>query len=249
MSNKNFSFNVINDVSYKQINGKILFIDIYQPETKGPSPAAIVVHGGGWSSRTGDMENVCRKLARAGYTAFNVRYRLAPKNLYPAAVEDVRDAIHWVRDHADKYNINQNQMVGWGYSAGAHLILHVGLDSKINLRAIVAGGTPADLTAWPKSPIVTPFLGVKYADNKKLWSDASPVNRVEKNSPPVFLYHGKRDSLVEIEQMYKMAKALKEKNILVETYESKIWGHATMYLFGQEADKKAFEFIEQRTKN
>jgi acetyl esterase/lipase len=94
-----------------------------------------------------------------------------------------------------------------------------GLDPAMHVQAIVAGGTPADFPFWPHSPIITKYIGKSYADAKQTWEEASPINHVSENSPPVFLYHGHNDHLVEVEQMYKMRDALEHKNVEVKTYE------------------------------
>ena len=62
-----------------------------------PARAAIVVvHGGSWTR--GDKADiawraVCQWLASAGYVAFSVNYRLAPANVFPAAIDDVQAAV------------------------------------------------------------------------------------------------------------------------------------------------------------
>lgn len=72
--------------------------------------------------------------------------------------------------------IDFSQLSGWGYSAGAYLILMAGLNPNIGLSKIVAGGTPADLTAWPESPLVIGLLGMPLKENPDLWKQASSVN-------------------------------------------------------------------------
>lgn len=209
-------------------------------------PAVILVHGGAWRSRAGDLNKVSKKLLKAGFATMTIDYRLAPEHLYPAALIDIRNAVHWLTDNANRFNIDANRIAGWGYSAGAHLILLAGLDGKSNLRAIVAGGTPADLTAWPKSPLVTAFLGKSYAQAPNLWKQASPTFQVTKHAPPVYLYHGANDSLVEPEQMQKMKEALEAKSVPVETYLASLFGHYTTYIFSAKAERKGIDFLKRK---
>jgi acetyl esterase/lipase len=233
---------------YKTIDGIELTGELYLPNTKGLRPAVIVVHGGSWSKRLGDMRGVASYLAKQGFVVFNVTYRLAPKHLYPAAIEDVTDAVKWVQANADQYKIDSERIAGWGYSAGSHIILMVGLNSKNNLKAIVAGGSPTDLTAWPNSPIVKTFIGGSYKEKPKVWEEASPVFQVKKDSPPVYLFHGKNDTLVEVDQMYRLEKALKSQNVLVSTYEVGYWSHAGVYVFSHAPIKMGTEFLFQQLK-
>jgi acetyl esterase/lipase len=241
------NFSTYKDVPFKSVSGENLVVDLYLPKTTSQSvPVVMVVHGGGWRSRSGDMGSLCQRLAKNGFAAVNVTYRLAPKHLYPAAVEDVQSAIQWIDDNAAKYNFDLTKKFTWGYSAGAHLALMVGLDPKYNFKAILAGGSPVRLEAWPKSPLVTNFIGKTMDEALPVWKDASPVYRVQTKSPPVFLYHGANDMLVEIDQMYFMENALKEKNIPVETYTIKMFGHVLSYLFSTEADRRGIEFIRAK---
>jgi acetyl esterase/lipase len=234
---------------YKVVDGLELNGDLYTPSIPGAKPAVLVVHGGSWASRSGDMHTICEDLAGSGFVVFNITYRLAPASLFPKPVEDVRDAILFLRKHAAELEINPNQISAWGYSAGSQLILMAGLDPNLHLRAIVAGGTPADLTAWPDSPVVTKFIGKTYAEAPGEWANASPVNHVSAKSPPVFLYHGQNDHIVEPEQMEKMRAALAQKNVEVQTHTVPILGHIFVYLFSEESIKLGIAFLEAHVSN
>jgi acetyl esterase/lipase len=243
--NKSADVQKIENVVYKKIDGQSLSGDMYIPNIAGNKPAVVVVHGGGWTNRSGKMEGISTKLARAGFVVYNITYRLAPESRHPAQMNDVSDALAWLYQHADKYEIDSTNISGWGYSAGAHLILMAGLDRQDapQLRSIVAGGTPADLTRWPNSPLVLKLIGEPMAKAKAEWVDASPVNHVTKNSPPVFLYHGQWDTLVEPEQMALMADALKQKDIPVETYTVNFLGHILTYAMAGNAERSGIEFV------
>ena len=225
---------------------KTLTGDLYLPASEQKTPLVIVVHGGGWARRTGDMTRICKKLAQKGFAAFNITYRLAPEHKYPKALDDVKEAIQWVKNNGRRYNIDTERIGGWGYSAGGHLILLAGLDPKLGLKAIVSGGTPAELTEWPKSPMITKFIGHPMDSHEEIWRQASPTNRVQEDSPPVFLYHGAWDSLVDIKQMELMEKALKEKNVEVQTHRVSLMGHFAVYLFSGESELKGLKFLKDR---
>lgn len=241
----NQPFEVTRGVVYKSVEGKMLKGDIFRPADTGPKPGVVVVHGGSWASRSGDMEGIAERLAREGFVAFNITYRLAPESLYPKAVEDVRDAIKWLHENAAKYGVDKKKISGWGYSAGAHLILLVGLDARTGLQAIVAGGTPAYFPAWPHSPIIKKFIGKSLKEAPELWREASPALHVKKDSPPVFLYHGYGDTLVEADQMYRMRDALVAAHRPVETYEVPILGHIGVYLFSRKSEDLGVDFLKK----
>ncbi len=220
--------------------------ELFLPKNSpGSVPAVVVVHGGSWVRRTGDMDAISRKLAANGIAAFNITYRSAVEHPYPAAVEDVRQAIDWLKTNADVYNIDPQRVGGWGFSAGGQLILRAGLDPQAGLKAIVSGGTPARFDFWPQSPIITRFIGASYNDAPALWEDASPVNHVQSDSPPVFLYHGAEDELVEPVQMDFMAQALAAKGVPHQLHLVEGRGHFGTYLFNGESENLAIEFLQQ----
>ena len=96
-----------------------------------PRAAIVVVHGGSW--RRGDKANlnwraVCQWLATAGYVTVSINYRLAPAWSFPAQLDDVQDAVRWLRDPAvvDRYNIDPDRIGAFGGSAGGNLVSLLG---------------------------------------------------------------------------------------------------------------------------
>lgn len=239
-------YKVQKNIVYKTIDGLNLKANLYLPEKEGLKPAVVVLHGGGWTNKSGDLESVSKDLAAQGFVVFSPDYRLAPKYKFPAALDDVKDAMKWLQSKSSEFQIDKERISGWGYSAGAHLILLVGLDPANGFKAIVGGGTPADLTVWPKSPLVTDFLGDSLEKQPDLWKKASPVNYVRADSPPVFLYHGEWDKIVEVGQMQRMKEALEAKGHKVETHTVSYMGHLATYLLSQESVDLGVNFVKTK---
>lgn len=237
------------NVVYKKVDGKSLTGDFFIPnprpnEKSKLRPAVLVVHGGGWSSRFGDMQHICRALARSGFIAFNINYRLAPEAKFPKPVEDVTDALKWLYSNAEKYGIDRDRISGWGYSAGAHLTLMAGLDPKHHMHSIVAGGSPGDLRITPENTTAIRFIGAPYKNNEDLWTAASPVTYAEANSPPTFFYHGTEDTTVEPIQVKTISGALKAKGAKTEIFWLEGRGHIGVYVFAREAIEKGIQFLK-----
>jgi acetyl esterase/lipase len=57
--------------------------------------------------------------ARHGMVGVKIAYRLAPAHPWPAAAKDVAAATSWIRENADLFGGNPNEIVAVGYSAGA----------------------------------------------------------------------------------------------------------------------------------
>lgn len=241
------NFEIRKNIVYKKIEGVELTGDLYLPKTHGLRPVVLVLHGGGWAKKSGDMEYISQSLANEGFVVFNANYRLAPENKFPKAPEDVKDALLWIKNNSELYSIDSKKIATWGYSAGAHLALLAALDGELGVKAIVAGGTPTDLTVWPNSKLVIDFLGSQYEENPELWRQASPVNHVTDLSPPVFMYHGEWDTIVAHDQMEKLKLALLAKEREVETYTVSYIGHLAVYLFSNESVNRGINFIKRST--
>jgi acetyl esterase len=88
-----------------------------------PLPAIVYFHGGGWT--VGDLstyEPLCRQLANAsGCVVVYVEYRLAPEHPFPAAFEDGRNALRWLRENFEWLGIDPDRMGVGGDSSGGNL--------------------------------------------------------------------------------------------------------------------------------
>ena len=221
-----------------------LAFDIFRPKTPAKAPVVLVIHGGGWSSRSGDMSSICKRLSQEGFLALNLTYRLAPDHVYPAALDDVQSALKYVRANAASLGADPERIYVWGYSAGAHLALLLGMTRDSGIKGIVAGAAPSDLTAYPKSPIIHKFIGATYKERPEVWAQASPINHVSKDTPPVFLYHGKDDRLVGADQSRALKKRLEENGVPVSLHEVG-WGmgHILVYLLSKESIAKGVSFL------
>ncbi len=121
------------DVEYSAVGGRQT-LDIVRPREASPTPrpAILLVHGGGF--RGGTKEGylaLAIKLAERGYVAATANYRLSPRNQFPAAVEDVKAAVRFLRAGATKYNIDSAHIGALGGSAGGHLVLMLGLTAGV----------------------------------------------------------------------------------------------------------------------
>src|SRR4051812_26956625 len=92
------------DVVYRQVDGISLALDAFIPESAGPFPAIVYVHGGGFVTGDKRPHPVWLDLAAAeGFAWFSVNYRLAPKYLASHQVEDVEAAVRFVQAHASVF--------------------------------------------------------------------------------------------------------------------------------------------------
>lgn len=118
------------DLVYSVLSGfRPLRLDLYEPPAgSGPRPLVVFIHGGGWVSghtrHSGAFENwpgVLASLAAKGYVVASIEYRLSHEAPFPAAIQDVKSSIHWLRAHSTEYRIDKSRAVVWGGSAGGQL--------------------------------------------------------------------------------------------------------------------------------
>jgi acetyl esterase/lipase len=224
--------------------------DVYRPSGPGPWPAVMLIHGGSWRSGSrAVMARFARRFASAGYVVYNIDYRLAPTYRYQAQLGDVRAAFGWLREHAGSLAVDTDRIAVMGYSAGAHLALLLALaDAGDGPRpsAVVAGAGPSDLTVYPDSPILSDLLGGTLAEVPDAYADASPINHVSADDPPVLLYHGSLDWTVDVEQSRRLLAKLHSVGVPAELLEEPWSGHATAYLLDGDAFRAAIGFLAQQ---
>jgi acetyl esterase/lipase len=223
-SSKSSEVTITEDITYATVNGIALRLDVYQPKDAGtkPRPAIILIHGGGWSAfDKSTMQSMGRFLARFGFVAFAVDYRLfdGKDNRWPAQLDDVQRAVRWVRANAVKYGVDPDHIGAFGHSAGAQLAALLGMeDTRDNsdaalakysskVQAVVEQSGPADFTTDHDADgdvFLTSFLGGDYATHAELWREASPVFHVAKNDAPFLIIHGTQDHDVPIAQSQEL---------------------------------------------
>lgn len=226
--------------------------DLYKPAGTGPFPAVVMIHGGGWEGRSRrDMDEISERVAERGYVVLNVSYRFAPQWHFPAQLQDVQQAVLWLRAHASDLNVLKNRIGSWGYSAGAHLAALVGVTSPTDkwfvegsrVQAVVAGGTPVDLRYYKDGPLTNGLIGVSHDQNPGLWREASPLALVSRDDPPMFLYHGTFDFTVGDRNAHAMYAALHDNGIPVELYLMRGLEHLSTFIVDRPVDN-GIDFLD-----
>jgi acetyl esterase/lipase len=235
------------DVIYSTQPGfRPLRLDIYrQVAPKGPRPLIVYIHGGGWLSghtrHSGAFANwpgVLASLARKGYVVVSVEYRLSSEAKFPAAIQDVKNAIKWMRANAVKYSVDPQKTVVWGGSAGGQLAalaattcgvesLEPGaVDKSIASQSDCVQGLVAwygvfDFNAIPPPPpgvddavsAAGKYLGCAPAQCASKVALASPIAQIDAKDPPALLIHGEIDKVVAVGQSRAFDAALRAKGI------------------------------------
>jgi acetyl esterase/lipase len=250
---------VYRDLVYARWKATTLHADVYVPPGKGPFPGVFLIHGGGWArGEKRDMTSVAERLAARGYVAINLSYRLAPRWRFPASVVDMKDAARWAAEQAADWRLDTTRLGAFGYSAGAHLALMLGMTgpdagfdalgrfrgATPRLKAIVAGGAPTELTGGNYNDYYKSYFGVPPWKDKDVYRRASPLTYVSADDPPTFLYHGRNDWIVDVEQSRRLRDGLTAVRVPVEYYEP-FFGHVATFLFDETEVQLALAFLDR----
>jgi acetyl esterase/lipase len=218
-------------------------------EGEGPFPAIVCIHAGGWiGGKRQQMRGTLSGLARSGYVAISPDYRLAPRDLFPAQIEDCKAAIRWLRAHAEQYHVQPARIGAFGVSAGGHLACLLGVTSKQDglegeggnaelssaVQAVVSFSGPTDLTqpVWNKELLakqLQPFLGGTLAEKADLYRRASPMTYAGKNAPPFLFVHGTDDDIVPFEQSKVLADKLRQAGVSARLLPLERQGHGHLW--------------------
>ena len=92
---------------YARYGDRELQLDLWRPKAAAQAlPAVICIHGGGWfKGERGSMANLAQALAARGYVAATISYRLSGEAKFPAAIQDCKAAVRFLRANAGKFGI------------------------------------------------------------------------------------------------------------------------------------------------
>lgn len=227
----------IKDVPYSKPDNVPLLLDGCLPVSAQPTPAVVIVHGGGWvaGDRRYNVEPLFQPLTKAGFAWFSISYRLATNVAnFGVAIDDVQAAVRFVKEHAAEYNIDPDRIALIGESAGGQLAamaaLRPGKDSSV--EAVVALYTPSDLVSLAKTSSYVP-ASIRNQIKGSPWeplilaglAQLSPVNNLHAGMPPFLLIHGTSDSLVPFSQSVDMCDRIRHNGGTCEVIPMQGAGH------------------------
>lgn len=206
------------DIVYKKYDDYELTLSIDLAVSDKPTPVVFYFHGGGWErGNNGALRVQSQYMAKQhNVTGVRVSYSLAPQSddvTVKVSIQDVKDAVQYIRDHAAELNIDPSRMGFMGNSAGAHLAA-VGAMTTPEAKAFVGFSGIYDLETAAISSRAKKEPRLRYFCDKdsKVLHDASPINLIpKKRQPAALLFCGTADITVECEQSKAFAEALKKR--------------------------------------
>jgi para-nitrobenzyl esterase len=214
------NFNVLTNVEYGSNvkydgNPQTLLLDVYMPagDTYTERPVVVVAHGGFFvsGSKTGtDVVPICQSLAKMGYVAVSIEYRLgfpitgaldaAMTEAAMRGLQDGKAAVRYLRksvaEDNNPYGIDPSEMYFAGSSAGGYIALHLAyMDEESEIPAWVnvnntglEGGLEGN-SGHPTYPSdVNAIVNIAGAIGDTAW--------IHPGDEPALLFHGTNDQTV-----------------------------------------------------
>ena len=231
------------NLTYKKVGNRSLKLDLcHAKNLKKTAPLLVFIYGEAWKHGNKDKYlGYLIDFAKKGYVTVSLEYRFSKEAKFPAAVNDVKCAVKWLKSNAEKYHINPEQVAVIGGSSGGYLAMMLaytsdisefekgcsitGVDSRVQLVVDLYG--PPDLTNKQviEKTDANEFIGKPYSQASGLYKKASPINYLTKDDPPTLIFHGTIDDVVPVEQSGILRSRLNKVGIPVEYYKLKGWPH------------------------
>ncbi len=243
--------NIVRDVVYKRVNGRDLRLDIYSPKSiTRPLPVVLWIFGNRWS-RGSKNHPPPLDLMSQGYIVVSIDYRLSGEAPFPAAIEDCKAAVRWIRANAAAYHFDPDHIGAWGHSAGGHLAALLGTSGGVaqleggdnstvssRVQAVCDMSGPSDILQFYEAVAnsnadmaridrssIEQFLGGSVEQNRAKAIAASPTTYVSKDDPPFLIIHGKNDITIPVSQSEVLARKLKAAGVQVTLIVAEGRGH------------------------
>ena len=222
-----------------------------------------------------DLSTICAAYVKAGYAVVTPNHRSASDAIYPAQLHDIKAVVRFVRGNAAKYKFDTNFVAVSGFSSGGHLSsltattcgLKEGKSGSVTVDLVgdlgeftsfsscvdgaVLWSPPTDI--YTMNPISMggsgtmegAFIGVEREGNKDKWMVASSPYYASEDDPPVIMFHGTSDQIVNIEQSQELYDSLKNHNVVTEFVKVSGGSHGGDKMNSSENLAKAVAFLDQ----
>jgi acetyl esterase len=179
--------------------------DIFRAEGLKNAPVVVFLHGGAYVRGDRDVNgevygNVPMYFARQGMLGVNATYRLAPAAQWPAAAQDVRSLVSWLKDNAARLGGDPNRVYLIGHSAGAtHIATYLYLKELQppqghGVAGVVLMSGRYHFDPHPSDPNLKNFQAYFGVDRAQ-YPARSPLSHVKASAPlPTFIVISEYDN-------------------------------------------------------
>jgi acetyl esterase/lipase len=207
--------------------GRRNLLDLYHHRSRPQgAPVMIHLHGGGYSGGRKNSQSLplLYRLAGHGWVCISANYRLRPQAEHPDHLIDLKKVIAWVRENAHQYGADPATLFVAGSSAGGHMAALASLTQ--NDPAFQPGFENAD-TSVSAAICLNTWYGPYFGQGP----ESSPESHIAADSPPFFLAHGDKDTLVPVADARHFADQLRRTSAAPVVYAELKGGHHAFDLF------------------
>ncbi len=268
---KRAQIGLITDIVYSQKpywyenSIKSLHLNLMKPRGKNPYPVIIWLCGGAWKMMDKDyhMPEMVY-LAEHGFAVASVEYRMTNEAQFPGQIEDVKEAIRFLRAHSKDFCLNPEKFGIMGESAGGYLAVLAGttgettifdkgsnLEYSSRVQAVCDWYGPIDFidfarenNGYPASPEAL-LLGGAADVNQEIALQANPCTYLTPQTPPMMILHGNEDDTVPFRQSEQLYEQLCSNGTPVEFYELEKAGHADRHFVQPQIRELILNFFQK----
>jgi acetyl esterase/lipase len=200
-------------------------LDIWRLSTTPKNaPVIFYVHGGAWTfgNKREQGRPMLHEFVRRGWVVVACNYRLAPRDPWPAQIEDVTRTLGWIKKSIANYGGDPDQVVVSGGSAGGHLAALLALSAEdptwrpkdvegvadwsvrgcISLYGVLE--TTGDEAHWRglgrglRILLEGRVVQRTFEENQELYLQMSPMHQIHVEAPPFLVIQGGNDTLVDV---------------------------------------------------
>ncbi|TVZ53095.1 alpha/beta hydrolase [Dokdonia sp. Hel_I_53] len=236
-------------------------LNIFKPKNLSEKvPILIFVHGGNWNKGSKEIYWwFGRNFARKNILTILPGYTLSPNATYDDQASQIATAIKWIQNNAHLYGGDVSKVYVTGHSAGGHLVALAVMNPKYNIKQdeisgiILNDAAGLDMAHYLKSnpPTKNNNYVTTWTKNPKHWKDASPINFINKTTPPILSYLGKKTypSIKEANNRFREALVKFQPEAKRITLDKKHVPMMTQYILG--SNKRYDEILDfiEATKN
>lgn len=207
------------DIEIKSTDGQTLHaISFNETESRTKKNAVLVLHGGSFSAGSAiHGVSLAAALAERGWFTLSIEYRLAPKDHYPAQVEDVKLWIDYLKKNASRLSIDTTNIFLAGESAGGTIALNAAYTLKDSAISAVANLYGITSTESQNEELFESSIDIKQILNDYRGTNTlisiSPIDQSKVHAIPTISIHGKCDKIVHWKHAQELANSLNASKI------------------------------------
>ena len=264
------------DLNYAGDDQAYHTLDVYIPKVKKDAyPVVVHIYGSAWYSNSSkgvaDLGTIVQALLDAGYAVVTPNHRASSDAKFPAQIQDIKAVIRWIRANADEYGFDPTFVASCGCSSGGHLASlaatsggvtrlegTVGSNLEYSSRVQAACdwfgpinmftmncGEPRKWGGTPEEDLIGHAYAPEFEAEMKA---VSPLTYLDKNDPPVIVFHGLADNVVPNCQGIEFYDALTNAGVKTEIHLQPEGGHG-FKMYSEENLKAMVDFFNDAYAN